>query len=399
MKVMLIGGTGVLSKDIAKKCIEANLELYMINRGTRLQYAPKGAHIIIGDINNPASLKSNLQDLDFDVVVDFLSYTSEQLSRSLKLLRDKCKQYIFISSATAYSKENPDEFITEETPLINFDWDYAKNKIECERMLEEEYKINNLQYTIVRPYITYGTTRIPFALISKNQHWTLIDRILNDKPIVIWDDGKAICTLTHTEDFAKGVVGLFGNLKALRQGFHITSDEHISWQEALEKIGESVNKKVKIIYIPSKMIEDEMQEMRGELTQDKSITRKFDNTKIKSAVSNFQCTTMFSDGIKKTIEHYQNNPKLMSIDRGWNAKIDIIIYKYYKNNYPDDLNIEGNFGMSKSKIRNQIKYFKCIIEVNFFNIINKISWFIGGLSRRIKRTKAGKRKAKEGLIK
>ncbi len=385
MKVMLIGGTGVLSKDIAKQCVDKKLDLYMINRGQNLQYAPKDTNIIIGDIYNPVSLKKSLKGIDFDVVVDFLSYTPEQLSTTLNLFRGKCKQYIFISSATVYSKENPDEFITEETPLNNYGWDYSKNKINCEKILEKEHEIYGLQYTIIRPYITYGTTRIPFALISKRQQWTLIDRILNDRPIVIWDDGKAICTLTHTEDFAKGIIGLFGNPKALRQGFHITSDEHISWKEALEKIGQAVNKKVKIVYIPSQTIENEISEMRGELTEDKAITRRFNNAKIKSAVENFECKTMFADGIKETICHYQKHPELMSIDSGWNARIDILIYKYYKNNYPDDLNTKESFGMSKSNVKNLIYYLKCVSIVMFHMIINKIKWFVRGMVAQIKK--------------
>ncbi len=383
MKVMLVGGTGVLSKDIARQCIEDKIDLYMINRGKRLQYAPENVHVIIGDISNTIGLKKELEHLEFDVVVDFLSYTPKQMLKTLELFRNKCKQYIFISSATVYSKDNPEEVITEETPLTNYDWDYSKNKISCEKILEEESRINNLQYTIVRPYITYGTTRIPFALISKNKQWTLIDRILNDKPIVMWDDGKAICTLTHTEDFAKGVVGLFGNPNAMGQAFHITSDEHLSWQESLEKIADVVGKKVKIIHIPSQIIEKEIVEMRGELTGDKSIMRKFDNTKIKSAVTNFNCQTMFSEGIKNTIEHYESNPQLMSIDHYWNAQIDILIHRYYKK-YMNEIKSNKTFEPYNSKAINNINYIKSVV-VGFYKIFNKMRWFLTGVSLRIKR--------------
>ncbi|WP_346920344.1 NAD-dependent epimerase/dehydratase family protein [Clostridium sp. UBA7339] len=384
MKVMLVGGTGVLSKDIARQCIEDKIDLYMINRGKRLQYAPENVHVIIGDISNTIGLKKELEHLEFDVVVDFLSYTPKQMLKTLELFRNKCKQYIFISSATVYSKDNPEEVITEETPLTNYDWDYSKNKISCEKILEEESRINNLQYTIVRPYITYGTTRIPFALISKNKQWTLIDRILNDKPIVMWDDGKAICTLTHTEDFAKGVVGLFGNPNAMGQAFHITSDEHLSWQESLEKIADVVGKKVKIIHIPSQIIEKEIVEMRGELTGDKSIMRKFDNTKIKSAVTNFNCQTMFSEGIKNTIEHYESNPQLMSIDHYWNAQIDILIHRYYKK-YMNEIKSNKTFEPYNSKAINNINYIKSLVVVVFYKIFNKMRWFLTGVSLRIKR--------------
>jgi len=385
MKVMLLGGTGVLSKDVAKRCIESQVNLYMINRGNRLRYVPEGARIIIGDISNPGELSNKVMRMKFDVMVDFLSYTPEQLSRNLELFRNKCKHYIFISSATAYSIEYPEQLITEDTPLTNYGWSYSKNKILCEELMEEEYKKSGLRYTIVRPYITYGDTRIPYAFISKKQQWTLVNRILNDKPVVVWDEGKNLCTLTHTEDFAKGVVGLFMNPKAFRQAFHITSDEHLTWVEVLDKIAETVGKKAQIVYIPSKTIEKSFKEMRGELSCDKALTRKFDNSKIKSAVSSFTCEIIFSEGIKKTIEYYQTIPELTKIDHEWNAKVDILIHQYFKEKNASKLKDGGDIGVSEFIKGTQLEFLINIAIISFYKIRNRILWFARGVKTRIKR--------------
>lgn len=332
MKVILIGGTGVLSKDVAKQCIESQIDLYMINRGKRLQHVPDGAKVIIGDINKPKELFKKIKNLEFDIVIDFLSYEPKQLSRNLQLFQNKYKQYIFISSATVYSTEYPEKYITEDTPTTNDDWVYAKNKILCEKFLEDEKRKNGLHYTIIRPYITYGETRIPFAFISKKKQWTLVDRILKEKPIIVWDQGKNLCTLTHTEDFAKGVVGLFMNPEAFGQAFHITSDESLAWIDVLEKIAKAVGKEAKMILVPSNVIEKKFKEMKGELSGDKAITRKFDNTKIKSIVSGFVCEISFEEGIKKTIDYYKERPDLLTIDHEWNAKVDVLIYTYNNKN-------------------------------------------------------------------
>lgn len=369
MKAMLIGGTGVLSKDVAKQCIESQVDLYMINRGKRLRFVPDGAKVILGDINKPEELSKKIQNLEFDVVIDFLSYTPKQLSRNMKLFQDKCKQYIFISSATVYSTEYTDKNITENTPTTNYNWLYSKNKILCEDLLEEERKVSGLNYTIIRPYITYGDTRIPFAFISKKNPWTIVDRILSEKPIVVWDLGENLCTLTHTEDFAKGVVGLFMNPKAFGQAFHITSDENLTWVDVLEKIAKAVGKEVKIVLVPSIVIEKKFKDMKGELSCDKSKTRKFDNTKIKSVVNDFACEIKFEEGIKKTINYFKSRSDLIKVDHEWNAKVDVLIHRYY------DKNIERNSNVFELKIGKYFVFLKNITIILFYKMYNVIKWF------------------------
>lgn len=366
MKVLLIGGTGVLSKDIAKLCTEKCYDVYMINRGNRKNYEAEGAKVIIGDINNPINISKKIENLEFDVVVDFLSFTPAQLKRNIRIFGSKCKQYLFISSATAYSIDDQEEYITEATPLTNDNWEYSKNKKKCEELIENEMNQtnNSLKFTIIRPYITYGNTRIPYAFVSKKYQWTLIDRIINEKPIIVWDKGENLCTLTHTEDFAVGVVGLFMNPKAYGEAFHITSDESLTWVEVIKSTARSINKDVKIIFLPSKIIESYFKEMRGELTGDKALNRRFDNSKIKSAVRDYECKISYSQGIKETIKHYKQTKGLQKIDKAWNAKVDFLIFKYRKQ-LIDQLD-ETNQNYYNSKI----SYCLNIIKVKFYEIIN-----------------------------
>ncbi len=328
MKILLIGGTGVLSKDVAEHCVAQKIELYMINRGSK-NINIEGINIIIEDINNSPKILEKTKHLYFDVIVDFLSYNPSQLNRNLNNFQSKFKQYIFISSATIYSNKNPDEIITENMPIDNINWEYTRNKILCEELLINYSKINNMAYTIVRPYITYGDTRIPFAFNSKNKQWTLVDRIINNKPVIVWDEGKIFCTLTHTKDFARAICGLFMNEKAFNEDFHITSDENLTINEIVKIIASSVNKNVDIKYIPSIVIENNFSEMQNELTGDKAISRKFNNDKLKKAVPNFKCEISFKEGIRNTIENYKSNKNLLEIDNLWNAKVDKLIYSYY----------------------------------------------------------------------
>ena len=330
MKILLIGGTGVLSRDISKYAISRGMEVYLLNRGNRPEEIPVEAVLIKADIRNAPEVEERIKGIGFDVVVDFLSFTLDQMRKSLPVLKDRCKQYVFISSATAYSIESRSGTITEGAEVGNRLWDYANNKAKCEKFLQEYATEHGLSYTIVRPYVTYGDTRIPFAVISGRRKWSLANRILQGKPVVMWDDGSAICTLTHTLDFAVGIVGLFGNPKAENQAFHITSEERFTWNEVLSMIASAAGREANVVNIPSIYIENEMAEYKGLLLGDKATNMAFDNSKIKDAVPEFGCKIDFAGGIARTISYHLDHPEWMKVDHVWDARIDRLISKYHK---------------------------------------------------------------------
>lgn len=386
MKVLLIGGTGVLSTDIRELSIKKNYEVYILNRGrNKNDNISEKVHFIKGDIRQVEKLKDYFKDKYFDVVVDFLSYCERDIKDTLEIFNNKCNQYIFISSATAYRKTEKGEKITEDYELSNPNWKYAEGKKECEDYLKINYEKNGQKYTVVRPYVTYSDTRIPFAIIPHDKQWTLANRILNNKPIVLWDNGVATCTLTSTKDFAVGIVGLFGNEKAYNEAFHITTDYTLTWYEALQYIGKALGKEVIVANIPSKYIISVMPDLKGVLLGDKGLDREFDNTKIKSAVPEFNAQIKFEDGIKSTIEFYKNNKFMQGIDYGWDARIDNLIHKYSKQK-PDFINnfnpksITNSFNKNqttKEKIiyyiyKNDFTYLCCELFFRFKKSLGKI---------------------------
>ena len=209
MKVLFIGGTGNISTSVSKLCVERGIELFHLNRGKSGVKIP-GVKLIKGDIN-ASDLKTKLQKYNWDVVVDWIAFTTKDIERDIKLFRNKTKQYIFISSASIYQKPPTHYIITESTPLANPFWEYSQNKIACEEKLISAYRTENFPITIVRPSHTYDTI-IPIAIGNGNEY-TVVDRMLKGKQIIVHGDGTSLWTLTHSEDFAKGFVGLLGQSK------------------------------------------------------------------------------------------------------------------------------------------------------------------------------------------
>jgi len=334
MNILLIGGTGVISTEIMNLCIDRGFSVYLLNRGNNKQLINSQAILIQEDINKVEEVRKKIDSFFFDVVVDFLSYNEDQLGRSLSIFRGKCKQYVFISSVAVYDREGVDDLIAEDNcHMPNRLWDYSVNKLICEDLLKSKCNEWNIKYTIVRPSVTYGDTRIPYGITPNyGYHWTLISRILNNKPIITWGGGNNICTLTHSEDFAKGFIGLLGNDSAYNEAFHIVGSEQYTWLEVLTMISKILKKDYIAIDIPVEFIASKSPYLEGVLIGDRAVDARYDNSKIKSVVNNFDSSITLEDGLRRTINFYKENNYVRGIDYSWDADMDRIISSYLKKN-------------------------------------------------------------------
>lgn len=328
MKILMIGGTGTISYDATKYFLAQNHDVYLLNRGNRNNLSDERLNYIIGNANDAKSLESALDGKEFDVILDFILYNVNQMKERLAIYNNKCKQFIFISSATAYKPT--DEIITEKTELGNDNWEYSRTKKECEIYLRENSSKYSFYYTIVRPYITYDNRRIPLPVITKIRYYSLINRIESDKPIIMCGDGNNKLTLTHTRDFAVALEGLLLNEKAFNEDFHITGDCVVTWNDILAIIEKILNKKAIVINIPVEKLAVYFPSERDELLYDKSLNHVFDNKKICSAVPQFKTTYTVESGLRDTINNLKNSEDLSKIDSVWDYSVNTIIEKYEK---------------------------------------------------------------------
>ena len=325
MKVLFIGGTGNISSASSRLAIQRGIDLYHLNRGSS-NVQIKGVKTLHGDIKKPESL-TVLKKHNWDVVVNWIAFTPEDIEKDISLFKGKTRQYIFISSASCYQTPLNYPIITESTPLCNNLWDYSQNKIRCEDLLQQTYREEGFPITIVRPSLTYDTV-IPIAIGGFNEY-TTADRILKGKEIIVHGDGTSLWTVTHSDDFAKGFVGLLGLTQAIGHAFHITSDEVLSWNMIYRILAESLGQEAKIVHIASDFICTVEPSFTGTLLADKAESVIFDNTKIKTFVPDFKATIPFSLGIKRTLKWLDENPEKKFINPESTAKIERILKKYH----------------------------------------------------------------------
>lgn len=332
MKLLFIGGTGVISSACRDLAIERGHELFLLNRSVSTKYpAPKYATILQADIHaDQQYLTALLAGHHFDAVVDFIAFSPQDIERDISLFRDRTDQFVFISSASAYQKPLQNYLITEETPLENPFWEYSRNKIACEDLLMKTYRADGFPVTIIRPSHTYGPSQIPLCVTSWRHPWTIIDRMQRGQKIIIPGDGTSLWVLTWHADFAKGLVGLLGETNAIGEVFQITSDQVLSWNQIYLEVYQALGQARNVVYIPSDYIARFDSEAVGSLIGDKSNSVVFDNSKIKKYVPDYHCEVTWADGLRRSLAWFESHPEFQTIDMESNLIWDKIISGYEK---------------------------------------------------------------------
>ena len=327
MRVLFIGGTGIISTACTHLAAQRGIDLTLATRGRRASALPESVKTLTIDMADPAAAQA-LAAQQFDVVVDWIAFTPEQIERDLDLFRGRTGQYIFISSASAYQKPTRQYLITESTPLANPFWQYSRDKIACEDRLMRAYREDDFPITIVRPSLTYGDTQFALAINSWERSYTAVDRMRRGKKVIVPGDGSSLWVITHNSDFAKGLVGLLGHTQAIGHAFHITSDEVMTWDQYYGIVAEAAGVEAEIIHMPTDFIGACFPDKLGGLKGDKAVSVVFDNSKIKRFVPGFCATVPFAEGVRRTMAWFDADPARRQIDDAANARWDRLIAAY-----------------------------------------------------------------------
>lgn len=327
MKVLFIGGTGNISTSCTRAAIEKGIEVVHLNRGTSADSELSSKVTTLRcDVKNREEMRRVIGNLSFDVVVDWIAFQPEDIERDLALFAGRTAQYIFISSASVYHKPPRHYLITESTPAYNPYWEYSQKKIACEDRLWRAYSSEGFPMTIVRPSHTYSDGWMP--TLWGGRDFTVPQRMVDGKRIIVHGDGQSLWTLTHTEDFAKGFTGLLGNPDALGETFHITSEESITWDQVHRAIGAALGVEPKIVHIPSEVINRADAAVGAGLLGDKAYSVVFDNSKIRRFVPGFVCSIPFYEGMRRSAALLAAHPEKRIVDEKIDRTIDALLAKW-----------------------------------------------------------------------
>ena len=318
MRVLFIGGSGIISSACSRLAAERDIDLFVLNRGlSQDRPLPAVVTVLRGDIRDPASVRAALGDREFDAVVDWVAYTPEHVRTDISLFRGRTGQYVFISSASAYQTPPARVPILESTPLRNPFLQYSRDKIACEELLRQAYREEGFPATIVRPSHTYDKTLVPFE-----GGWTVLGRMLEGKPVVVHGDGTSLWTLTHHRDFAEGFVPLLGHPRTIGDVFHITSDDVLTWDQITHALAAAAGTEADIVHVPSDVIAAADPDWGAGLLGDKAHSMVFDNAKLRSVVPGYRAVIPFEQGAREIVAWHDENPSRRRIDAGVDALSD-----------------------------------------------------------------------------
>lgn len=328
MKILMIGGTGTISSAITRQLAESGHDLWLLNRGNRRNEVPSGVTQVIADIDDTAEVLRQIGDEQFDAVCEFIGFVPEQVQRDIRLFSGRTRQYVYISSASAYNKPAANHVITEGTTLANPHWEYSRNKIACEELLMKAYRDDAFPVTIVRPSHTYCERSVPVSVHGPKGSWQVLKRMLDGKPVIIQGDGSSLWTLTWNEDFARGFIGLLGKPKAIGEAFQIMSDEQLSWTQVYQCVANALGVELKPYYVSSAFLAKAAPseyDFEGNLLGDKSVTVVFDCTKLKRVVPGFKAVVRFDEGVRRCVAYLKAHPELQQEDPDFDAWCDRVI--------------------------------------------------------------------------
>ncbi|RFB93717.1 RNA-binding protein [Rhizobium leguminosarum bv. trifolii] len=313
LKVLFIGGTGQISHPCVERAAAEGHHVSVYNRGLRGTALPTGVTSVVGELGS--STYADLAKANYDVVCQFIAFTSDQVERDIALFSGNCGQYIFISSASVYEKPPRHFVITEETPAINPYWHYSQAKIACEDLLK---KAGDLAWTIVRPSHTVRTG-LPIMMGDSD---VMARRMLDGEPIIVAGDGHTPWTLTRSIDFAVPFIGLFGKRAALNDIFHITSDRAHIWDDIQKTIARLLGVEAKIVHVPTDTLIRYNPEWAGPLLGDKAWTAIFDNSKVKRVAGDFNCAESLDEILAEPIMHLKQR---LATSRPPTGELDALI--------------------------------------------------------------------------
>ena len=318
LKVLFIGGTGVISSACARVAVEHGIDLFVLNRGRSTDRPlPPGATTLQADVREPRSVRQEIKDLDFDAVVNWVAFTPDQVQTDIELFSGRTGQYVFISSASAYQTPPARVPVTESTPLRNPFWAYSRGKIACEDLLVAAYREQGFPATIVRPSHTYDQTAVPF-----DGRWTVLGRMLAGKPVIVHGDGTSLWTLTHNEDFARAFVPLLAHTRTLGDAIQITSDDVLTWNQIAEALAAALGVSAQVVHVPSDAIAAADPDWGAGLLGDKAHSMIFDNAKVRGLVPGWRAVIPFEQGAREIADWYRADPARQVTDARLDAVMD-----------------------------------------------------------------------------
>jgi nucleoside-diphosphate-sugar epimerase len=300
MKVLIIGGTGLISTAISRELLARGYDLTLYNRGQTPSRIPAGARYLSGDRNDfPAFERQMGEAGTFDCVIDMVCFAPDQAESDVRAFRGRTGHLIFCSTVNVYTKPADRYPIREDAARVPIDDDYGTHKVQCEDLFFAAHARGDFPVTIIRPAHTYGEG----GVIIHTFGWstTYLDRIRRGKPIVVHGDGTSLWVPCHVDDVAHAFVHAAGNTAAFGRAYHVTGEEWLTWNRYHQGVAEALNAPAPtLVHIPTDLLVKIAPERAWTTYNNFSGHNIFDNAAARRDLD-FHYTVPWVEGVRRTV--------------------------------------------------------------------------------------------------
>jgi nucleoside-diphosphate-sugar epimerase len=300
-RVLFLGGAGMIGSAAAAEAVARGIDLTVVTRTEPTRELPAEVRQLRGDVRDIDALTAIVGDDQYDSVVNWIGFSPQDLAGHAELFAARSAQYVFISTCSVYGRPVPQLPITESSPRRQPVFGYAKEKIECELLLEEAYRDGALPLTIVRPFHTYDRTAIPIL-----SGWTAIERMRAGLGTVVHGDGTSLWTLMHSSDFARAFVPLLGNGHAIGESVNVVSGDILTWDQIHLALATAAGvRNPTLVHRSSESIATEYPAWEEVLEHDFRHSMLFDTGKLKQLVPDFAPRVSLAQGAREIVEYHE----------------------------------------------------------------------------------------------
>ncbi len=294
MKVLVIGGTGLISTGIVRHLRERDADVTLFNRGERATSVP-GVRVVTGDRN----ISLGLDGERFDVVIDMICFTPAHAEATVRAFSGRTEQLIFCSTVCSYGVDIPSHVLVDESFELRPISEYARNKVACERRFQRAEAEGAFRTTIVRPSNTYGPGA---SLIDQMEFDSVVwDRVEHGLPVLCAGDGIGLWQSTHRDDVGKFFAYAAGNSKTYGEAFNATHDRVFTWRDYYREAARALGKEARLVLAPAGWVVASNPERFAFLNEITRYHGAYDSAKAKAAVPQFQPSIAFVDGARETL--------------------------------------------------------------------------------------------------
>jgi nucleoside-diphosphate-sugar epimerase len=300
MRVLIVGGTGVISTPLSARLIAAGHEVVHCNRGERPARGPAPAGTIVGDRTDFSAFEAAIAAAGtWDCVYDMVVYRPEEAASAVRAFRGRTRQYVLCSTVDTYAKPAPRYPIDEDSPLGGVSA-YGIAKRQCEAILMAAHDQGDLPVTILRPAYTYG----PGArgvLHSLGFDTRVLDRLARGLPVIVHDGGTSLWAFGAAEDVASAFAGALGNGRALGRVYNVTGDATITWADHLRRVAAAMGWPAPaLVPIPTEALVRLLPERSVITAENLRFSNVFSNARAKAELG-LACATPLEEGMRRLI--------------------------------------------------------------------------------------------------